>query len=119
MVLNSQYEGIAPLQRSKLLEESAQFAKIHAEAAQSGQSEPPSAYLEPPFAYTCFVQAPSSPDFPDDGKRLVELNGARDGPIDRGVCHNFLEDAAKYIKETFVDRTTDPKFNMLALSPPA
>ena len=110
-------EGLTPLQRSKLLEESEIFANIHSDAAHGGQTVAPSADEEPPFAYTCFVQAPSPASIPGGGHRLLELNGARDGPVDRGTCENLLEDVAKFVKETHVDHTADPKFSMLALGP--
>ncbi len=114
---NSPHEGLAPLQRSKLLEESDIFANIHADAANSGQTTAPSADVEPPFAFTCFIRAPSPASVQTGGFRLLELNGARDGPVDRGDCENLLKDVAKYVREVHIKNTTDPKFSMLALGP--
>jgi hypothetical protein len=82
----------SPEERAKLLEETHLFANMHSEAASSGQSAVPS-NLDTENHFTCFVQAPSSE--PDEargakGMRLVELDGRRAGPIDRGASENLL-----------------------------
>lgn len=75
--------------------------------------------------FTCFVQAPSPPareeqvEAGEGGRRLIELDGRRRGPVDRGVCNDLLADAAKYIRENFVKDATSVNFSMLALAPPA
>lgn len=113
----STFTDITALQRSQLLEKSDLFSSIHAGAAQGGQTAAPSANVEPPFAYTCFVQARAPPSFRNGEHRLLELNGARDGPIDRGTCNNLLEDVAEYVRETHVNHNLNPKISMLALGP--
>lgn len=79
-----------PLARAELLEKTELFTSIHSSAAQSGQSQiPPN--LDTDLHFCAFVQAPS----PIDGSlRLLELDGRRAGPVDRGpsgdlltVCH--------------------------------
>ena len=74
--------------------------------------------------FTCFVEAPSPPreegiEVGEDQHRLIELDGRRGGPIDRGSCTDLLQDAAKFIKETYVPLAQSLEFSMLALAPPA
>ena len=75
--------------------------------------------------FTCFVTAPDPAsrekeiDAEGEAQRLIELDGRRGGPIDRGVCVNLLADAAKYIQENFVKNSTSMNFSMMALAPPA
>ncbi|KAF8229157.1 cysteine proteinase [Tricholoma matsutake] len=52
------------------------------------------------------------------GMRLVELNGTRGGPIDRGECEDLLRDTAKYVKEMYVAQSPSMCFSMLALVAP-
>ncbi|KAJ3559277.1 hypothetical protein NM688_g435 [Phlebia brevispora] len=114
-----------PEERAKLLETTPLFADIHAEAAAAGQTAPPSAEEKVDLHFTCFVQAPSPPareegiDVPPEGHRLIELDGRRVGPIDRGVCKDLLRDAMKYIKDNYVQQTKSVQFSILALAPPA
>lgn len=78
--------------------------------AAEGQTAPPSD-LQTDLHFTCFVAAPSQAkreaatsgvDPADSGKhvelstatsgmRLVELDGGRNGPIDRGPCEDLLK----------------------------
>ena len=75
-----------PLERAELLENTELFASIHSSAAQSGQSEIPQD-LNTDLHFCAFVQAPS----PIDGKlRLLELDGRRAGPVDRGPSDHLL-----------------------------
>lgn len=75
-----------PLGRAKLLEETELFATIHSSAAHAGQSEVPE-NLDTNLHFCAFVQAPS----PIDGKlRLLELDGRRAGPVDRGPSCDLL-----------------------------
>lgn len=95
-----------PLERAQLLETTPLFASIHAEMAAGGQTSVPSD-LNTDLHFTCFVEAPSEAkrealasgtDPSDLGKqvelsvmRLIELDGGRNGPIDRGKCDNLLK----------------------------
>ncbi|KAJ8523143.1 hypothetical protein ONZ45_g376 [Pleurotus djamor] len=55
------------------------------------------------------------------GMRLVELDGRRIGAFDRGECKDFLRDAVRYIKESYIAFAApgDVRFNILALAPPS
>lgn len=78
-----------PIERSRLLEVTSHFAHIHLAAATSGQTEAPPAEEEPNGHFTCFVQVAG---------RLLELDGTRTGPIDRGQCTELLT-----VSELFLD----------------
>ncbi|PSR73816.1 hypothetical protein PHLCEN_2v10386 [Hermanssonia centrifuga] len=113
-----------PEERAELLETTPLFASIHAEAASAGQTRAPTADEHVDLHFTCFVQAPMPPSREDgieatDGeRRLIELDGRRVGPIDRGVCTNLLEDAARFVKENYMKQTKSMEFSMIALAPP-
>ncbi|KAH9935887.1 cysteine proteinase [Epithele typhae] len=108
-----------PLERAKILETTPLFANIHADAAAGGQSAiPPN--LDTDLHFTCFVQAPSPPR---DGvavdkteMRLLELDGRRNGPIDRGVCLDFLKDVGKVVKDVYIAQTANVNFSLISLS---
>ncbi|PIL25023.1 hypothetical protein GSI_12911 [Ganoderma sinense ZZ0214-1] len=110
-----------PLERAKILETTPLFANIHADAASGGQSVVP-ANLDTDLHFTCFVQAPSvlstETEAPAEGNgmRLVELDGRRTGPIDRGESNNFLVDVAKVVKEKYIAHTASMQFSLIALS---
>jgi len=107
-----------PEERAKLLETTPLFADIHAEAASSGQSAVPTD-LDTDLHFTCFVTAPSSrgPDKEDSDMRLIELDGRRAGPIDRGKCTDLLKDAAKVIQEVYMGNSQSMHFNVMSLGP--
>lgn len=115
-------QDLTPDERSKLLEETELFANIHADAANAGQTEAPEADFRTDLHFTCFVQAPSPPsreegiEAPADARRVLELDGRRDGPVDRGQCTDFLKDVARIVKENYIDNTTSAEFSMLALA---
>ncbi|KAF8216280.1 peptidase C12, ubiquitin carboxyl-terminal hydrolase [Mycena galopus ATCC 62051] len=104
-----------PEERANLLETTPLFADIHAQAATAGQSAVPTD-LDTNLHFTCFVAAPS-PD--GTGLRVVELDGRRNGPVDRGACHNLLTDASRVIKEQYMSDSKSMHFNMMYLGPPA
>ncbi|OBZ66485.1 Ubiquitin carboxyl-terminal hydrolase isozyme L3 [Grifola frondosa] len=113
----------SPEERAKILETTPLFADIHAETATSGQTSVPT-NLHTDLHFTCFVQAPSPPSreegtpvAPGD-MRLVELDGRRVGPVDRGACADFLKDVAKFVKDNYVAHTASMHFSMIALGPP-
>lgn len=97
--------GKTPDQCAHLLETTPLFANIHAESASAGQtSVPTDTYTD--LHFVCFVEAPeaefrdiaegdiSAPDpatvKKGTGMRLIELEGTRAGPIDRGECNDLL-----------------------------
>jgi ubiquitin carboxyl-terminal hydrolase L3 len=83
-----------PLERAKLLENTLLFKNIHAETAVTGQTAPPQD-LNVDLHFTCFVEAPdASVRTSASGKyskRLIELDGSRDGPMDHGPVEDFLQ----------------------------
>lgn len=85
-----------PLERAKLLEKTPLFADIHAEMASTGQSAVPS-NLDTDLHFTCFVEAPSADSrkagLTTSSKRVIELDGSREGPVDHGPCaeDDFLQ----------------------------
>ena len=83
----------APLERAKFLETTEIFANIHATLAASGQSAVPDQdKLHTDLHFTCFVQAPSvREDAVLPELRLIELDGGRAGPVDRGASKDLLK----------------------------
>ncbi|THH32362.1 hypothetical protein EUX98_g1802 [Antrodiella citrinella] len=79
-----------PDERAKILETTPHFSSIHSEAANSGQTAVPTD-LNTDLHFTCFVQAPSPL-----GPRLIELDGRRSGPVDRGACAELLSSVAAW-----------------------
>ncbi|KAI0731220.1 cysteine proteinase [Earliella scabrosa] len=109
-----------PLERAKILETTPLFANIHEAAASGGQSAIP-ADLDTDLHFTCFVQAPSPPRedgaaVSPDHMRIIELDGRREGPIDRGAREDFLKDVAKIVRETYIAHTASMQFSLIALS---
>ncbi|KAG8814821.1 ubiquitinyl hydrolase 1 [Serendipita sp. 399] len=107
-----------PDERAKLLESTSLFATAHADAAQGGQSSLPR-NLDTNEHFVAFVQAPDPTS--DDGsqRRLVELDGRRPGPVDRGPSTDLLKDAAKIIKEVYLGATSALTFSMITMGPPS
>ncbi|KAF8556693.1 cysteine proteinase [Imleria badia] len=110
-------KGKTPEERAKLLETTPLFEKIHESAALSGQTAVPQD-LETDLHFTCFVKARATePTSETQQWRLIELDGGRIGPIDRGECNDLLKDTAKYVKEFYVSQAKSINFNMMALCP--
>ncbi|KAJ7245133.1 hypothetical protein B0H12DRAFT_1127928 [Mycena haematopus] len=107
--------GKTPEERAKLLETTPLFADIHAQAASSGQSVVPTD-LDTNLHFTCFVAAPSPGG---TGTHVVELDGRRTGPVDRGACTDLLADAAKIIREQYIGESQSMQFNVMSLGPPS
>ncbi|KIJ67336.1 hypothetical protein HYDPIDRAFT_84231 [Hydnomerulius pinastri MD-312] len=109
-----------PEERAKLLETTSLFEKIHATAASSGQTGVPQD-LDTDLHFTCFVKAPTASarltETETDQWRLIELDGGRNGPIDRGQCTNLLKDTAKYVRDFYVSQAKSVNFSMMALCP--
>lgn len=130
------YLGNTPEERAKLLETTPLFEKIHESAASSGQSTVRPQDLDTNLHFTCFIKAPPTGPANDSKRwRLIELDGGRIGPIDRGECSDLLkacsyplgyqrrlfshrsQDTAKYVKEFYVSHVKSINFNMMALCP--
>jgi len=110
-----------PLERAKLLENTSLFKNIHAETAVTGQTAPPED-LNVDLHFSCFVEAPdTSARASESGvysRRLIELDGSRDGPMDHGPVGIFLKDVAEVVKEDFIGCSESLKFTMMYLGPP-
>ncbi|KAK7471284.1 ubiquitinyl hydrolase 1 [Stygiomarasmius scandens] len=101
-----------PQERAKFLETTPLFANIHAEAASTGQSAVPTD-LDTDLHFSCFVEANV-----DGTPHLIELDGRRAGPVDRGVCEDLLNDAIKFVKNNYVVQSSSIQFSMTSLGPP-
>ena len=112
-------ECASPQDRARVLESMSEFAEIHAKASVSGQSAVPAEDDETQH-YTCFVSVPEvmRQKTPTGRLRVIELNGGRKGPVDRGECTNLLRDVARYVREHYLPNTSDARFSVLALAPP-
>jgi len=107
----------SPEERAEHLETTPLFANIHAQAASTGQTAIPT-NLDTNLHFTCFITAPEvrGPGGPS-GYRIIELDGRREGPIDRGECTDLLTDAAKIIKEIYIANSSGVQFSMVTLGP--
>nr|GAT42966.1 predicted protein [Mycena chlorophos] len=112
-------QGKTPEERAKLLETTPLFETIHSEAASGGQSAVPT-NLDTDLHFTCFVAAPAArgPGSEGAGLRVVELDGRRKGPIDRGECTDLLQDVAKIVQEIYIKGGPESlQFSMMSLGP--
>ncbi|WVQ99418.1 hypothetical protein IAU59_006552 [Kwoniella sp. CBS 9459] len=101
-----------PIERAKLLDEAEFFSTAHTAAAQTGQSAIPED-LDVTTHFIAFVEGVNE----KGEKRIVELDGGRQGPFDQGPCVSFLEDVAKIVQEKYFDRADgDVNFNMIVLA---
>ncbi|WVQ82384.1 hypothetical protein IAT38_004512 [Cryptococcus sp. DSM 104549] len=99
-------------ERAKLLDETTFFSEAHTAASQTGQSAVPTD-LDVDTHFIAFVEGVNE----KGEKRIVELDGGRDGPFDRGTSTNFLADVAKVVQEKYFDRAEgDLSFNMIVLA---
>ncbi|KAI9453389.1 peptidase C12 ubiquitin carboxyl-terminal hydrolase 1 [Lactarius psammicola] len=108
-----------PEERAEFLESTKIFADIHAATAAEGQTTIP-ADLDTDLHFTCFVQAPEASarevEIETDKQRLIELDGRRAGPVDRGESTDLLKDVAKYIKENIIPKAPSQEFSLIALA---
>ena len=92
--LSSPLSDKTPLERAKFLESTDLFANIHAAAAAGGQTAVPTD-LDTDLHFTCFVQAPEASareaEIATGERRLIELDGRRAGPVDRGKSTDLLK----------------------------
>ncbi|TRM65184.1 hypothetical protein BD626DRAFT_487947 [Schizophyllum amplum] len=123
---------LTPAQRAELLENTSLFADIHAEAAQSGQSAVPTD-LDTNLHFTCFVKAPAvrvddatqtgnageAEGVAPSGYRVLELDGRREGIVDRGECKDCcMYDVAQLVKDNYMAAAASMEFSMMAFGPP-
>jgi ubiquitin carboxyl-terminal hydrolase L3 len=83
-----------PLERAQFLESTEIFTNIHAGVAAGGQTAVPDD-LDTDLHFTCFVQAPEASareaEIATGSRRLIELDGGRAGPVDRGESTDLLK----------------------------
>ena len=83
-----------PSERAQFLETTEIFASIHAALATSGQTAVPD-NLDTDLHFTCFVQAPEASareaEVATGARRVIELDGRRAGPVDRGESTDLLK----------------------------
>ncbi|KAI8047755.1 hypothetical protein BDF21DRAFT_433884 [Thamnidium elegans] len=91
--------NMSPDERGEYLESCKELAELHDYGARHGQSATPA--LEDLFTnhFICFVQV---------DEHLYELDGSRAFPINHGKSVDFVQDAAKIMRQ-FIER--DPKDN--------
>ncbi|RXK38291.1 ubiquitin carboxyl-terminal hydrolase L3 [Tremella mesenterica] len=103
---------LSPLKRAELLDTADFFEAAHKAAASSGQSAVPED-LDVDTHFITFIQASNS----KGEERVVELDGNRSGPFDRGSCSDLLRDVAKIVQEKYMARAGgDVNFNMIVLA---
>jgi len=105
---------LTPEKRADLLANTELFASIHASTASTGQSSVP-ANMETDFHFCAFVQAPRSSD---KELRLIELDGRRAGPVDRGPSTELLADVVRFVRENYITGSTSLNFSLIALAFP-
>nr|ODN97700.1 ubiquitin carboxyl-terminal hydrolase L3 [Cryptococcus depauperatus CBS 7855] len=99
-------------ERANLLEEATFFSDAHTAAAQTGQSNVPTD-LDVDTHFIAFVEGANE----NGEKRIVELDGGRKGPLDRGASICFLQDVANMVQEKYFDRAEgDVSFNLIVLA---
>jgi len=108
-----------PLERARFLETTEIFADIHAAVATGGQTAVPDK-LDTDLHFTCFVQAPDASareaEIATGERRLIELDGRRAGPVDRGKSTDLLKDVVEYVKEKIIPNAPPLELSMIALA---
>ncbi|KAG6842072.1 hypothetical protein C0991_002726 [Blastosporella zonata] len=103
------------VKRSQIFEDIPAFAEIHASVADAGQSDMPLTDAHVDQAYSAFISAPGEGS---TGRRVVELDGGRAGPVDYGECVDLLDDVARIVKEQFMDKNPSVLYSMLYFGQP-
>ncbi|KAI9305989.1 hypothetical protein BJ944DRAFT_160737 [Cunninghamella echinulata] len=101
-----QAQSMSPDERAEWLKQSNELRLLHETAARSGQTTIPQLGDQINFHYACFVEV-------DD--HLYELDGSRSLPINHGRVTNFVESAAKVIKQYMAIDPNQTRFNIIAL----
>lgn len=119
--LAEKLEGINVDARSQVLEADANLETLHGRVASKGETEAPDANDKIDLHYVCFTRSAREPGVDGSRNHLVELDGRRNGPLQRAVLADdedlLSEPALKEIR-TFMKREKDnPMFSILALSP--
>lgn len=108
------YQNLPPREFARALETSTELEELYAQAAMSGDTPvPENAEEEVDYHYVCFTK--------DKSGGVIELDGDRKGPIDRGVLLNqdddMLSEAGTEVVRRYIERERDQNigFNLMAL----
>eukprot|EP00277_Geminigera_cryophila_P011365 CAMPEP_0179450592 /NCGR_PEP_ID=MMETSP0799-20121207/34587_1 /TAXON_ID=46947 /ORGANISM="Geminigera cryophila, Strain CCMP2564" /LENGTH=233 /DNA_ID=CAMNT_0021244887 /DNA_START=182 /DNA_END=883 /DNA_ORIENTATION=+ len=101
-------KGLHPQDRGLALEKHEGIRAVHCAQAQEGQTQSHTEAVDHHFV--CFVHS---------GGRLLELDGLKGAPVDRGPTNqdSLLVDAAEVVKAEFFAKNPDAKYILLALGP--
>jgi len=99
-------------ERSELFENIPIFAEIHASVVAVGQSALPPTDSHPDQGYCAFISAPGESG---TGRRIIELEGSRAGPVDHGECTDLMDDVARIVKDKFMEKNPSVLYSMLYL----
>ncbi|MBW0485058.1 hypothetical protein O181_024773 [Austropuccinia psidii MF-1] len=104
----------SPSERAQILESDEAIASVHAELAESGQSQVPDLEEDVNLHFVCFVR--SSVSHPSGLDRLIELDGRKAFPIDHGPLQTDLLSAVIPVVKKFIALSRDSlQFNLIAL----
>lgn len=104
-----------PDDRALALENSAELEEAHKNAAQQGSTAPPSLEEEVDYHYVAFVKGKNN--------RLYEMDGNKNGPIDKGVLlkedEDLFSEGGLSLVRQFIQREQggNPNFSLMALTP--
>ncbi|KAF3031551.1 ubiquitinyl hydrolase 1 [Didymella keratinophila] len=108
------HRNLPPQDLARILEASARLEEMYSDAAVRGDSNvPEDAEEDVDYHYVCFVKNRSA--------RILELDGDRKGPIDRGVLSNheddMLSEASKDVVRRYFERERGQNlgFSLMAL----
>ncbi|KAI7847078.1 hypothetical protein BDC45DRAFT_452403 [Circinella umbellata] len=100
-------KDMSPEERAELLENSKELADIHGTCAQAGQTQAPDASEEVDLHFICFVVK---------NEHLYELDGRKLFPINHGKCLDFVEGAAKIMRQYIARDPDQSNFSAIALT---
>ena len=109
--LLAQARTLSPEARTQLLADSEALRAAHAATAQEGQTAAPDAHADVDLHFVALVRGPHG--------ELVELDGRRRGPVERGSCgESLLQSAAHFVQQHYMAADPDQvHFNLIALGP--
>jgi ubiquitin carboxyl-terminal hydrolase L3 len=102
------FPNATPLERAEFLEGDEALAAAHDAYAAAGQTTAPAPDTDTDMHFICLIRDRS-------GRRLLELDGRKHGPVDHGETNaeTFVEDACRLIQNKFVQR--GPYLTVMAL----